>query len=67
MFRCFEGELTEEEISAILEAVKAKDIILKKDFSYKGDKLSMDDMARKMKTAKKLQDLIMVYFESEHQ
>ncbi|CAM6091064.1 unnamed protein product [Calypogeia fissa] len=66
MFRCFEGELTEEEISSILEAMKAKTILLKKYFSYKGDELSMEDMARKLKTAKKLQDLIMVYYESEH-
>ncbi|CAM6091079.1 unnamed protein product [Calypogeia fissa] len=66
MFRCFKRELTEEEISSVLEAVKDKDIFLKKDSSYKGDKLSMDKMARKLKTAKKLKDLIMVYYESEH-
>ncbi|CAM6093905.1 unnamed protein product [Calypogeia fissa] len=54
MFRCFEGELTEVQISSILEAVKDKKILFKKDFSYKGDKLSMEDMSRKLKTAKKL-------------
>ncbi|CAM6105388.1 unnamed protein product [Calypogeia fissa] len=66
MFRCFEGELIEDEISLVLEYVKDKIILLKKDFSYKGDKLSMDDMARKLKSTKKLKDLIMVYYESEH-
>ncbi|CAM6082376.1 unnamed protein product [Calypogeia fissa] len=66
MFRCFEGELTEEEICSVLEGVRDKKILLKKDFSYKGDKLTMDDWARKLKTAKKLKDLIMLYYKTEH-
>ncbi|CAM6104213.1 unnamed protein product [Calypogeia fissa] len=66
MFRCFEGELTKEEISSVLEGVRDKKILLKNDFFYKGDKLTMDDWARRLKTAKKLKDLIMLYYETDH-
>ncbi|CAM6088787.1 unnamed protein product [Calypogeia fissa] len=66
MFRCFKGDINQEEIEGVLNAVKEKSILLKKDSSNKSIKFTMEESAKRIKTSKKLKDIIVTYFHENH-
>ncbi|CAM6102233.1 unnamed protein product [Calypogeia fissa] len=66
MFRCFEGDISQEEIEGVLNVVKDKSILLKKDSSNKSIKFTMEESAKRIKTSKKLKDIILAYFQENH-
>ena len=55
MFKCFEGGLSEEDITSIFDKVLEGRCLLKKENTYKGDLPSMEELAKtaKFKTALK--------------
>ncbi|CAM6098566.1 unnamed protein product [Calypogeia fissa] len=66
MFRCFEGDVSQEEIGTILAAVQDKSILLKKDSSNKSAKVTMEDSAKRIKTSKKLKEIIIAFYQENH-
>ncbi len=61
MFRCFEGDILEDEIAEIFKSILKGNVLLKKDVTYKRNIPSMNDVSRDIKIKRKLKALIVEY------
>lgn len=66
LFRCFEGEISEHDIMAVLKADMRKDALLKKDASSQDPRPKMEDLAKTLKLVKKLKSIIIEYLIQKH-